>query len=270
MIQEIKFNNPEINNFRDFGGYMVDNNRRVKKHMFYRSGALAYITSKEDIDIFQSLNIQTIIDLRSEEERNELPDPKFIAKHYEICGIVDEHGCELNFGPKEMISLKRIKYLSLKNKKSLFNSYFSYFYNRLLFNNPAIQIYFNELLDNNVPMLIHCSAGKDRTGVFAALLLLTLGVDVQSVKIDYLNSTFYRKDNIQYYLNKYKTLIRICPIIKRIFYLTQGVIGESFDLFIDLIYEKYDDFNTYIKEEYGIDETKVSKLKEMYLEDVNA
>ena len=100
--------------------------------------------------------------------------------------------------------------------------------------------------------------------------LLTLGVDIQSVKIDYLNSTFYRKDNIQYYFDKYKGLIKICPPIKRIFYLTQGVIGESFDLFMDLIYDKYDDFYTNIKEENGIDEDKVKILKELYLEDVNA
>ncbi len=270
MIQEIKFNNKNINNFRDFGGYMCNNNQRVKRKIFYRSGALAYIDTKEDLDLFYSLNIQTIMDLRSEEERNELPDPHFGIKHYDICGIIDEHGCELNFSPKQMISLKRIKYLKLKNKKSIFNSYFSYFYRRLLFKNKAIQIFFDELLNNDVPILIHCSAGKDRTGVFAALLLLTLGVDVQTVKIDYLNSTFYRKDNIQYYLNKYKLLIRICPIVKRIFYLTQGVIGESFDLFLDLIYEEYDDFYTYIEKEYGIDENKVKKLKQMYLEDVNA
>ncbi len=270
MIQEVKFNNKNINNFRDFGGYMTDSKKRVKSNIFYRSGALAYIDNKEDLEIFKSLNINTIIDLRSEEEKSELPDPDFGIRHYEICGIVAENGDELNFSPKQILSLSRIKYLNFKNKKSLFDSYFTYFYTRLLFNNKAIQLYFDELLNHHVPILIHCSAGKDRTGFFAALLLLTLGVDVQSVKIDYLNSTFYRKDNIQYYFEKYKTLIRICPPIKRIFYLTQGVIGESFDLFMDLIYDKYDDFYTYIKEEYGIDEEKVKKLKEMYLEDVNA
>lgn len=270
MIQEIKFNNKNINNFRDFGGYMTESSQRVKTKIFYRSGALAYIDSQEDLDIFKSLNINTIMDLRSQEERKELPDPDFGIRHYEICGIVDEFGCELNFSPKQILSLSRIKYLNIKNKKSLFDSYFTYFYSRLLFNNKAIQLYFDELLNNHVPILIHCSAGKDRTGVFAALLLLTLGVDIQSVKIDYLNSTFYRKDNIQYYFDKYKGLIKICPPIKRIFYLTQGVIGESFDLFMDLIYDKYDDFYTYIKEEYGIDEDKVKILKELYLEDVNA
>ena len=71
-------------------------------------------------------------------------------------------------------------------------------------------------------------------------------------------------------LKKYKFLIKLCPSIRKVFYLTQGVIGESFDLFMDLIYDKYDDFYTYIKEEYGIDEDKVKILKDMYLEDVNA
>jgi protein-tyrosine phosphatase len=58
---------------------------------------------------------------------------------------------------------------------------------------PQLKLYFNALLDEQVPLVVNCSAGQDRTGVTSALLLSLLGVERDLVLEDYLLSTDFRR-----------------------------------------------------------------------------
>ena len=53
---------------------------------------------------------------------------------------------------------------------------------------------FEDIIAGNVPILFHCSAGKDRTGIAAILILLALGVDEETAIYDYMLTNEYRKD----------------------------------------------------------------------------
>ena len=101
MIQEIKFNNKNINNFRDFGGYMTESSQRVKTKIFYRSGALAYIDSQEDLDIFKYLAKSLTINMLPSSE-NEI---KLSTHEGEEFIYVLEGEVEIKYG-KETYQLK--------------------------------------------------------------------------------------------------------------------------------------------------------------------
>jgi protein-tyrosine phosphatase len=80
--------------------------------------------------------------------------------------------------------------------------------NRLLVSDPAcvraFRIFF-AIVQNNLsaPLIFHCSAGKDRTGMAAALVLYSLGVDEQTIMEDYLSSKIYLSDKYDAFIAKY-------------------------------------------------------------------
>lgn len=266
MTMEITFRNKQIKNFRDFGGYATIDGRKVKEKIFFRSGALAYIDNEDDKRLFQSLNIQTIFDLRSQSEREKFPDPDFQVKYYAMSAMMDEKGHDIDFSPQHILSFANLSHMKKKPHHTYVQTYFIYFYSKILFQNQVVQTLFLELLAGHTPILIHCSAGKDRTGILSALVLLTLGVDQQTVIEDYCDSNFYRHTFIQQWLSKNKLLIKVFPKAKKIGYLTRGVLEESILLCLEMIEQKYTTFDEYLLKEYGIDKEKREKLKSMYLE----
>jgi protein-tyrosine phosphatase len=174
-----------INNFRDFGGYKTQNRTRLKKGLLYRSGDLSKATNA-DLDRLSSLGIKTISDLRSEGERQRQPDRVPEAKPFTFFNspmrpIVDYHARSL----RRLFSLmfgreRRMDYIaeSYKAYREYATSYL-----------PQLKSLFQCISHpENLPVLIHCSAGKDRTGVVSSLIQLVLGVSVETVMDDYLKT----------------------------------------------------------------------------------
>ena len=174
-----------INNFRDFGGYKTRNGKRLKKGLLYRSGDLSR-ANDSDLDHLSSLGIKTICDLRSERERQRQPDRIPEAKPFTIFNIpmrpiVDYHARSL----RRLLSLmfgreRRMDYVaeSYKAYREYATSYLS-----------QLKTLFQHISNpENLPVLIHCSAGKDRTGVVSSLIQLVLGVSPETVMDDYLKT----------------------------------------------------------------------------------
>jgi len=184
-----------INNFRDFGGYKTQNGTRLKTGLLYRSGDLAKATDA-DLEQIHSLGIKTICDLRSEGERKYEPDRVPAAKPFTFFNIpmrpiVDYHGRSLGrlfslmFG-----SERKMDYVALS-----YQAYRDYATRYL----PQLKALFQRIsTPENLPVLIHCSAGKDRTGVVSSLIQLVLGVPLETVIDDYLktneNLNAYKED----------------------------------------------------------------------------
>ena len=184
-----------INNFRDFGGYKTQNGTRLKTGLLYRSGDLSKATDA-DLERIHSLGIKTICDLRSEGERKHEPDRFPVAKPFTFFNIpmrpiVDYHGRSLGrlfslmFG-----SERKTDYVALS-----YQAYREYATRYL----PQLKALFQRISNpENLPVLIHCSAGKDRTGVVSSLIQLVLGVSAETVMDDYLktngNLNAYKED----------------------------------------------------------------------------
>lgn len=181
-----------INNFRDFGGYKTQNGTRLKRGLLYRSGDLSRATDA-DLEYIASLGIKTVCDLRSELEVRKEPDRVPVAKpltffNVPMRPIIDYHGRSLH-------RLFSLMFGSERRKDYVAESYQAYreYATRYL---PQLRALFHRISNpENLPVLIHCSAGKDRTGVVSSLIQLVMGVPFETAMDDYLKTN----DNLNAY-----------------------------------------------------------------------
>jgi len=177
-----------IINFRDFGSYSTSNGTHIKKGLLYRSGDLSKATDT-DLEYLSSLDIKTICDLRSESERKNEPDRVPTARPFTFFNIpmrpiIDYHARSL----RRLVSLmfgeeRHLDYIAESRQ-----AYREYAINYL----PQLKALFQRISEpENLPLLIHCSAGKDRTGVVSSLIQLVLGVPLETVMEDYLKTNEY-------------------------------------------------------------------------------
>ena len=154
-------------NFRDLGGYPTVDKRVVRVGMVYRSGALHALTHA-DHERLRTLGVRVAIDLRPPEEQAAEPTN---APFLRIVPVPLMRG-ERTSDPS-----------ALANGEGYLRDRYSEI---VLDRAPDIGTVFQELsCADGLPAVIHCAAGKDRTGVVSALLLLSLGVDEPTVLDDY-------------------------------------------------------------------------------------
>lgn len=239
-----------ILNFRDIGGFTSEDGRQVKYNTFYRCAPVAPTTS-DGLQYVQNLQMKTVMDFRSEQEALGVPDIELAGcENIRIGAIVgNEQAFSGSFDFEALI--KQAKTEDLK-------AYMCKTYENLPFDNPAYKKMFEQLFAKQVPLAFHCSAGKDRTGVAAYLILRTLGVDETTIMEDYLASNQYRQAENERmkklagpYGDVVMELMMVCP--------------EYLQMSIDSIHQRYPNFFAYIEAEYGIDEQKVTWLREQYL-----
>jgi protein-tyrosine phosphatase len=166
-----------IQNFRDMGGYPTVDGGHVRWGQLFRADNLHKLTVA-DLDAFRSLGVRTIYDLRSDIERAEFPGP-FAATALPIVGRPDD----ATPGPPS------IDLTAADGEQMLRDMYVG----SLIHSAAKFGALLNGLADSSrVPAVFHCHGGKDRTGVAAALVLLALGVDRETVLDDYEATSRYR------------------------------------------------------------------------------
>ena len=158
-------------NFRGIGGYHNQDGQKVKKGLYFRSGRQDRMTDK-DLAQLSELNISTQIDLRKQEEvldQGRGPLEAMGANYINIAVIPEGGSDKLN---------KLVGDTGISGKR-----YLGY----LEFGPTSWLRLFGILADqDNLPVLLHCTAGKDRTGVSTAFLLSVLGVSREVIEADYL------------------------------------------------------------------------------------
>ena len=163
-------------NFRDFGGYATADGRRVRWGTLYRSGVMTQL-SEPDRAAIASLGVRTICDLRRPDERSRHPNPRFgpgtVQLHWD-----DGRDSSLLQSLPPSRSVDRAM-----ARRAMLNLYAGM---------PAwlaarVRGLFTALLDGpGAPLILHCTAGKDRTGFSVAMLLSALGVPHEVILEDYL------------------------------------------------------------------------------------
>lgn len=166
-------------NFRDLGGYRTGDGRYVKWGLLYRSGAMNGLTDR-DFAQLQARGIRTVCDFRSTRERAGAP-VRWPGKTKPAV-FADDYSMDRDFG-----GLMRPDLTGEQAAEAMTAAYaqmplrFATQYRRM----------FGELLAGRVPLAFNCSAGKDRTGIAAALILTALDVPYATVVEDYLLSNRY-------------------------------------------------------------------------------
>jgi protein-tyrosine phosphatase len=166
-----------IQNFRDLGGYPTTDGGTVRWGQLFRADALHKLTAV-DLGAFDALGVRTVYDLRGDAERTEFPEP-FESIHLPIAGRPEG---EPPPAPPAGMS-------AADGEAMLRDMYVG----TLIHSAPRFGQLFTGLADaERLPAVFHCHGGKDRTGIVAALLLLALGVDRETVLDDYEATRRYR------------------------------------------------------------------------------
>lgn len=156
-----------IHNFRDYGGYRADGGA-VRRGLLYRSGQHVG-ASDADLAALAALDIRTVIDLRGISEREKNP----CRRHEGWAGELVAHDGETTSSPPHMDIGPEVTTADYARDRMLA------VYTRMPAN-PAMQAmfgrYLRALAERDGASLVHCFAGKDRTGIATTLLLHILGV----------------------------------------------------------------------------------------------
>lgn len=171
-------------NFRDLGGYPARDGRAVRWRQIFRSNHLGHLT-EADIEVLRGLGLKSAFDFRGAEERVEA-----------LCGIEEIAVHSLPVEPTVVAALRarRAAGTTLSSADALEVMRDSY-RNYVRENTPSFRALFAHLLGDHAPLVIHCTAGKDRTGFACALILHALGVPDELISEDYLlTNRFYRRD----------------------------------------------------------------------------
>jgi len=161
-------------NFRDIGGYPTKDGQLVRWGQVYRSASLKDL-SPEDQTHLQAMGIQLICDLRSHDEVQQAPDI--------VPADVNYLHLPVHTSENPVLQIPRLLF-----QRDFVSGLLSDVYTRILLDgNPQIfgQIMQHIANQDELPLLIHCAAGKDRTGVAVALLLSLLGVPDDIIIADY-------------------------------------------------------------------------------------
>jgi len=168
-------------NFRDLGGYFTADGRQVRRGLLFRSGVMTGLTPA-DQDYLAGFDFQRVVDLRSTEERELYPNRWAAAQSIELVAH--------DYSMREIVERMMGDDGQPRGMGELYRGFPSQL-------EPQLKLFFDELLADNVPLVVNCSAGQDRTGFSSALLLLALGVPREVVMQDYLVSTRYRRPEIE-------------------------------------------------------------------------
>ena len=259
----------KVPNVRDLGGYQTKDGRRVKEGLIIRGVSTSKFDTSHDKELFNKLNIKTIFDLRSNGEIEHSPDyiPGQI-KYYNYPGIVDESGQGVDFSPKGMANNKHLFNDQKSGLKLPFMPMekFMNFYKGMFFNKKCYGKMFDLLLENQSPLYFHCTAGKDRTGVGAILILLALGVRRKDAEQDYLFTNVCLKEQIDQELLKHQKELEINPEIEK---SIRGMYGVDYKLIggvLDQIENEFGGYTNFLNEVFELDKDKLTKLRQLYTE----
>lgn len=249
-------------NFRELGGYPAANGKQVKHGVFYRSGMLGSL-NEDELNQLERLGIKTIIDFRSSFEAEAVPDPvPSGTAYFHVCALYGDDGSEMNFSPKDIEKMLQGQN-SLQSRSEMM---MNLMYGNMAFNNRGFKKLFQEIELGHVPILFHCTAGKDRTGVAAMLLLLALGADEETALADYELTNVYRHKEIQHLIDEHAAEIEDNPEMISVFRRMAGVNPSAGVFVFERIKERYGDFGRYFEAEYGLTAENLKVLQERYLE----
>jgi protein-tyrosine phosphatase len=239
------FNLAGASNFRDLGGYPAKDGRTVRWRQIFRSNHLGHVT-EADIEVLRGLGLKSAFDFRGTEER--------IAA---MCGLAEIAVHSLPIEPTVVAALRaRLAAGATLSSADALEVMQDSYRNYVRYNTQNFRALFAHLLEDRAPLVIHCTAGKDRTGFACALILHTLGVPEDLIAEDYLlTNRFYRRDPA--------ASNDLPEDVKQVL---ASVEASFLAAAFDAISADYGDLESYLRVGLGIRAGERAELKTRYLE----
>ena len=258
----------DVQNARDLGGYKTIDGRTVKTGLLIRSGRLSN-ASKEDIHILKDLyHLNAVVDFRIIRERIDSPDVKIDGVTYYTLPLVDDKSPMVGGVHKRSANNQNpLSYFIdvIKQGHGKSDMYVKLFKSERF--QKGMTSFFQILLnsDGEHSILWHCAAGKDRAGSAAALTLLALGVDKETVLTDFDLSNIAYNEWIQKRLTQVSRITRD-PEILTVVRSLSGVNADYMRNAIDATILDYGSIENYLEVCMNVTKEDIVNLKYMYLE----
>jgi RimJ/RimL family protein N-acetyltransferase len=274
-------------NTRAVAGFRIDDGRRIAPGILYRGSALSYLTDADRATL-ERRGIRTVIDLRGSEEQTKAPDrlPAGAVSisapvnqddldFTRIASLLDEYGFSPQLHDRETVD----QYGPFYRMFNLVNSYGEPAFLPKL---AAYKGLFDVILDpgREGAVLIHCTGGRDRTGIAIAVLLRVLGVDDATIEANYLASNvLLQRDRDDPDSTSFRRFtfsnVFVQPTTNRAFQKVAADLGETpqhiydalklrGDLLTDLwsnIDRHYGSFDHFIATEYDLTPERIARVK---------
>lgn len=257
-------------NTRDLGEFLTKSGKRIKPKRLIRSGQLAELTDSDKKKLTEEYHLKTVIDFRTDAERNDKPNPVLSGVQMIHNPILEEKTLGITRDTQSQNNVI-ITLVQEMQKKADFCSekYMEDMYVGLISNPYSRKQYrhFLEILleQEEGASLWHCSAGKDRVGVGTALLLSVLDVPRETIMEDYLKSNEFGAEEVEEIIDKVLGSERNSELEKQVrplFCVKEGYIQSVFSR----IEEETGSVEAFLEKEMGITEAKRRRFEELYLE----
>ena len=256
----------KLKNARQLGGYIGAEGRRVKDGLLIRTEGLDGLSGEDAAELAQRYSVSNVVDFRMGYERKLAADQEIPGAQNEWISVY-----EMDMSDPENVELmKRIGELESPLQKSVEyakTGKLASLYTEILLSERGQQGYarfFDILLHADGAVIWHCTYGKDRTGVAAALVLYALGVDEDTIMQDFLlTNTVYAQEIAQL-----EAGLRAAGYDDAVVGEAQamaGVKGEYLQAALDAVKREYGSVEDYIRNQLGVSDGELQQLREKYL-----
>lgn len=254
-----------VANFRELGGLETASGRRVRPGLLFRSGALNELSTC-DQDRLLGLGVGAVFDLRSRDEATRQPDVVPAGVEYRRVSalqMLDEPSDD----PIDLLDWDAFLRKALSGERSLsrLEAFQHGVYPEMARRPDAFRVLVRMLIDHpGRPTLFHCTAGKDRTGLAAAILLRLLEVPDAVIMADYLVSGQILAQKNLAAMQALRARVddeRVLALVEYMLGVTAGQLESAFAQ-MDVAFGSWDGF---VREGLGLGAEDVAALREELL-----
>ena len=238
-----------IHNFRAVAPYQVRGGRRIRERTIYRSGALDLMTPADEDVLSRQVQLSCVLDLRHPDESGDASAQHALSDAVRRLSLFPEH-----LAQESLIAELNGLYGTGPSARRYFH-YLEIGRERFV---EAFQLLSEEA---TYPVLVHCTAGKDRTGVLLALLMDVLGAKDEDIGHEYELSN-QSIDRLIAYLESTGRVLEGTPeeIRERLATPAERITG-----FIELVRKEYGSSADYLQS-IGVDEQRLERIQDMLTE----
>ncbi len=246
-------------NFRDLGGYATEDAHSVKWGLFYRSDDLADLTDA-DLEKVAGLGIKLVCDFRAEAEKQAEPDRLPATRTPATAAFPIGAESFLVNDLRERISSGDLDGLDLRGMMIEGNRQFA-----TTFAAQYAAMFERVTKPENLPAVVHCTAGKDRAGFASAMILSVLGVPRETVMEDFLLTNHYTAAATE----KRLRMIRLFSLFRADTDALRPLFGVEpayLEAAFEAIEKTHGGFDAYRRDALGLDDAEVEAFRALALE----